>query len=374
MVETGFYCAGFYIWWVFLNALLCFFEILFLQNLTRVRKKAHALVCLFINCVLTFLVMYLHSSEVCRLVLHTGVIFCFAVFSTKLKMYETIAPVSIILTLYTFMEGFQTVFMSRLVQKTMSEQMGITVQLAVSGLLAVLMAGGLCVISESLARMREEKESSYRYILDHLGEAKRRNERYLAFQHDIDNHLLILSGLVYEKRYAEAENYFRSLSSRSDNLIVGIDTGNLAADVLLKKKISFAETRGIQVSCDAHFSKRFFIEDADLCTLLANAMDNAIQACMKREQKKAEITVQAGMKQYFLFIIVTNTDDPSSQSAVSGFGGDRQDPFCEKDYGTGLKNMKRTVKKYGGTMEIKRDQGRFSLSILLCLKPSAEGE
>ena len=103
-------------------------------------------------------------------------------------------------------------------------------------------------------------------------------------------------------------------------------------------------------------------------------MDNAIQACMKREQKKAEITVQAGMKQYFLFIIVTNTDDPSSQSAVSGFGGDRQDPFCEKDYGTGLKNMKRTVKKYGGTMEIKRDQGRFSLSILLCLKPSAEGE
>ena len=203
MVETGFYCAGFYIWWVFLNALLCFFEILFLQNLTRVRKKAHALVCLFINCVLTFLVMYLHSSEVCRLVLHAGVIFCFAVFSTKLKMYETIAPVSIILTLYTFMEGFQTVFMSRLVQKTMSEQMGITVQLAVSGLLAVLMAGGLCVISESLARMREEKESSYRYILDHLGEAKRRNERYLAFQHDIDNHLLILSGLVYEKRYAE---------------------------------------------------------------------------------------------------------------------------------------------------------------------------
>ena len=91
-------------------------------------------------------------------------------------------------------------------------------------------------------------------------------------------------------------------------------------EVLLKEKISFAETRGIQVSCDAHFSKRFFIEDADLCTLLANAMDNAIQACMKREQKKAEITVQAGMKQYFLFIIVTNTDDPSSQSTVSGFG------------------------------------------------------
>ena len=255
---------------------------LFLQNLTGVRKKAHVRALLCVNCVITFLVMYLQSSGMSRLILHTGVIFCFAVFSMKLKVFEAIAPVAVILTLYTFMEGFQAVFMSRLVQKTMSEQMGSAVQLAVTGI--------------------------------------------------------------------------------------------LAADVLLKEKISFAKERGIQVNCDAYFSKSFYIEDADLCTLLANAMDNAVQACMKRARKKAEIIVKEGMKQHFLFINVTNTDEPSGQPTVSGSGGGRQTMFCEKDYGTGLKNIKQTVKKYEGTMAAERVQGRFSLSILLCLKPSAKGE
>lgn len=374
MGGIGIYSVGFYIWWIFLNGFLCFCEILFLQNLTGIRKKAHVPACLFVNCALTFLVMYLQSSGICRLILHTGVIFFFAIFFLKLKAFEAIAPIAVILTLYTFMEGLQIAFMSRLVQKTMSEQMGIAVQLAVSGLLAVLMAGSLCVISERFACMREERASSYQYVLDHLGEVKRRNERYLAFQHDIDNHLLVLSGLVHEKKYTEAENYFRSLSSRSDNLIVGIDTGNLAVDVLLKDKISFAEAKGIQVSCDAHFSKSFFIEDADLCTLFANAMDNAIQACMRRMQKRSDITVKAGMKQHFLFISVTNTDAPSSQSEVPGSDSGRQNSFCEKYYGIGLKNIKRIVKKYEGTMKTERSQGRFSLNILLCLRPSAKGE
>lgn len=376
MGEIGLSFAGFYLWWIFLNGFLCFFETLFLQKFSGARKRAHVGVFLCASCAITFLAMYLQSSGMCRLILHTVMIFCFAVFSVKLRAFEAIAPVAVILTLHMFMEGFQAVFMGRLVQKNMSEQMGVAVQLAVTGFLAVLTAWGLCVISGEFARMREEKESSYLCVLGRLGEAKRRNEWYRAFQHDIDNHLLVLSGLVHEKRYDEAEDYSRSLSSRSDHLVVGIDTGNLAADVLLKEKISYAEGKGIQVSCDVHFSKRFFIEDADLCTLLANAMDNAIQACacMKEMQKKPEIEVKAGMKQHFLFIRVTNTDALSGRSAAYAPGGGRQNLFCEKDYGTGLKNIKRTVKKYEGTMKTERTQGRFSLSVLLCLKPSAKGE
>lgn len=43
MGEMGFYPAGFYIWWMFLNGLLCFFEILFLQNLAGICKKCTSL-------------------------------------------------------------------------------------------------------------------------------------------------------------------------------------------------------------------------------------------------------------------------------------------------------------------------------------------
>lgn len=374
MGEMGFCPAGFYIWWMFLNGLLCFFETLFLQNLTGVCKKMHAFACILANIVFTFLVMYLQSPEILRVLLHTGSIVCFSVFSMKLNVFETIVPAAVILTLYTFMEGIQSAFMGHLVQKNMSGQMGIAVQLVISGVTAVLTAGSLWAISKRLGGMSREREAAYRYALRNLCEAKKKNEQYRAFQHDIDNHFLVLSGLVQEKRYAEAEKYSRNLNRPSDRQVVRVDTGNPAADILLKEKIGFAEANGIRVRCDAHFSREFFIEDADLCTLLANAMDNAIRACLKEEADHPEITVTAGMKRHFLLISVVNTQRISGHPGKETSDAGGRSPLREEEYGTGLKNIKRTVKKYEGAMETERSRGYFSLSMLLCLKPFAQGE
>ena len=373
--AESFHAGLFYVWWMFINGFLSFFEMRFLQDMAGARRRISAAVCLFASCALTFLTMYLQSSELCRMLLHTGIIFCFSVFAMKFKVFEAVAPAAVILTLYSFMEGFQNVLMSRLVEKSMSEQMGIAVQFAVTGVLAVLTAGSLCFIAKKSASMRKERESSYRHVLDDLDEVKRRNERYLAFQHDIDNHLLVVQGLVQEKRYEEAEEYYGNLKVRSDSLAAGIHTGNLAADVLLKEKAGLAESKGIKVSCDVHFSRKFFIEDADLCTILANGMDNAIQACMKESQEKREITVKAGMKHQFLILNMTNTYNAPELKPLAAGGADGSvgGLLQESDYGVGLRNVKRTVEKYGGTMRAEQEQGKFCLRMMLCLEPSAKG-
>lgn len=363
----------FYAWWIFLNGFLSFFEIWFLQSLTGIRRRLSAIACLFVSCGLTFLVMYLQSSEMCRLLLHTGVIFCFCVFAMKVKVLEAVVPMAVILTAYMFMEGFQNVLMSRLVQMSVSERMGIAVQFAVSGVLAALTAGSLCFMAKRFGHMRKERESSYRQAVDCLNEAKDRNERYLAFQHDIDNHLLVLAGLVREKKYAQAEDYTRNLKAYSDSLAAGIRTGNLAADVLFSEKLICAEARGIKVSLDIHFSKKYFIEDADLCTLLANGLDNCLNACEKEPQEKREITVRAGMRRQFLLINMTNTIHCPEPLAAGGTAGNDGGLLHERDYGVGLKNIKRTVEKYGGTMRAERKEGQFCLSMMLCLGPSAKG-
>lgn len=363
----------FYAWWIFLNGFLSFFEIRFLQSLTGIRRRLSAIACLFVSCGLTFLVMYLQSSEMCRLLLHTGVIFCFCVFAMKVKVLEAVAPMAVILTAYMFMEGFQNVLMSRLVQMSVSERMGIAVQFAVSGVLAVVTAGSLCFMAKRFGHMRKEQESSYRQAVDCLNEAKDRNERYLAFQHDIDNHLLVLAGLVREKKYAQAEDYTRNLKAYSDSLAAGIRTGNLAADVLLKEKLIWAEARGIKVSLDIHFSKKYFIEDADLCTLLANGLDNCLNAYEKEPREKREITVRAGMRRQFLLINMTNTIHCPEPLAAGGTAGNDGGLLRERDYGVGLKNIKRTVEKYSGTMRAERKEGQFCLSMMLCLEPSAKG-
>ena len=86
---------------------------------------------------LTFLVMYCHSIGVFRLILHMGLIVCFCKFLLNMEWIDAIAPAMIVLTLSTFMEGFQTVFMRWLVNQNVGEYIGIVIQMLVSGALAI---------------------------------------------------------------------------------------------------------------------------------------------------------------------------------------------------------------------------------------------
>lgn len=365
MEGIWFYSGGYYIWWMFVNGIIYFFESLFLQNASGIRKKWHTFCYLLLSLIFTFLVMRFEIPSVFRLVLHTGMAVCFSVFFLRLKGIDAWAYVAVILTMCTFMEGFQAALMQWFVQQSIGPFMGAVVQMAVSGGLALLLAGSLCLVFSAMSSENRVKKQ-------YLEEAKQRNEQYRSFQHDIDNHILVLSGLLHEKRYGEAQKYVRSLGNLSDDLIIRTRTGNLAADVLLKEKISVAESKGIPVRCNVRFPERLGMEDVDLCILLSNAIDNAIQACERENQTeesrmRSEISITAGMRQYFLFVNVTN-------SAVNSPSRNDWRPFGEKNYGTGLKNIKRIVKKYKGTMETEKSSGGFSLTALLCLKPSVKEE
>ncbi len=114
---------------------------------------------------LTFLVMYCHSIGIFRLILHMGLIFCFCKFLLNMKWIDTIAPTMIVLTLSTFMEGFQTIFMRWLVKQTVGEYMGIVIQMLVSGTLALLFIMTLQLITKKYAYTGKQKISSYLYTL-----------------------------------------------------------------------------------------------------------------------------------------------------------------------------------------------------------------
>lgn len=360
--------AVFYVWWVFINDLIYFAEFWFLQSVAGIRKRRGIVGYVLASGILTFSVMYFQSPGVYRVILHMGVILIFSVFLLKLDWADAVGPIAVVFAMVTLMEGFQTLLMGWFVRQTMSPGTGIAVQMIVEGILTALLAASLFFIAKRYSYTVRSKLPSYLYdwLSDqireqkgYLEEVKKRNEQYRAFQHDVDNHLLVLSGLIREKKYAEAKSYSGKLCDISGELTVNIDTGNPAADILLKEKIGFAETNGIRVEYDVHFSRRFYIEDTDLCILLANAMDNAIKACAEESQDKPLILVTAGMKRHFLLIKVVNT-------VALGTGGVK----C----GTGLNNIRRTVKKYEGTVDIKLEEEQFCISMLLCLRPFADEE
>lgn len=187
----------------------------------------------------------------------------------------------------------------------------------------------------------------------YLAEAQKREEQYRSFQHDIDNHLIILSGLLQDERYGEAKQYFTQLHTVSSALLLRIATGNPVLDVLLGEKISYAKQNHIAVSCHACLPPNLPVNNMDLCIILANALDNAIHACLQDGSTEPDISITVKPRHHFLLLEVTNTI--FSAAAIS--------------YGTGLTNIHHTVDKYQGTMEIEQAGGRFRLSVLLCLTP-----
>ena len=204
-------------------------------------------------------------------------------------------------------------------------------------------------------RLEDQIKKQYVY----LEEAKKRNEQYRMFQHDINNHFLVLSGLVHEKRYDEAEEYCSKLRMVSDKLLVGVDTGNTVIDILLNEKISFAKLNDIEVKQDVHIPSDCTVHDMDLCIILANAVDNAIQACVKEADERPEISLIVRKKHRFLIMEVTNTITCGNTVL---------------EYGTGLNNIKYIVEKYEGMMEIETSEKYFRLTVLLCLLPFTKEE
>ena len=220
------------------------------------------------------------------------------------------------------------------------------------------LAGRIVILSiQETDQKRLEDQMKEQSI--YLEEAKMRNEKYRRFHHDIDNHFLVLSGLIHEKKYEEAEIYFENLHKASDHLLIGIETGNPVIDILLNEKINYARSNGIEVKYDIRFSSDCPVEDLDLCVILANAMDNAITACMKGDIEQPEISVMVCKRHHFLILEIANP-----VSAV----------YQATEYGTGLKNIRHTVEKYEGTMEIEESKNYFKLTALLCLKPFTKEE
>lgn len=230
---------------------------------------------------------------------------------------------------------------------------GLLVILGAAAVFAVI----LVVFDKILTLTQQEKESA---LLNaqlkeqevYIAEAQKREKQYRSFQHDIDNHLMVLSGLIQDEKYNEAKQYFSQLHTVSSELVRSVITGNPALDVLLGEKINYARQNNITVLCNASLPPRLSVRSIDVCIILANALDNAIKACQQDSQIKPDITITIQPRHQFLLLEVTN----SISSTV---------PIL---YGTGLTNIRRTADKYQGSMELEQVRGRVRLSVLLCLE------
>lgn len=199
--------------------------------------------------------------------------------------------------------------------------------------------------------------------INHYKELEKRNQDLKGFRHDLKNHLEILNRLLERKETDLAIKYIadmrESMQNRGRQII---DTGNPIIDAVLSEKIHIAQEQGICVKDDIFISKGIRIDSLDGCVLFGNIMDNAIEACNKIPQgEEKKIQIKMISKTDMLICKFTNTINKKVLI-------DENLKTTKKNteiHGIGVKNIRKTAEKYGGTVSFEKKEEEFEVSFVL---------
>lgn len=184
-------------------------------------------------------------------------------------------------------------------------------------------------------------------------------------RHEIMHHIHALSILMDGQDYEGAKDYLASVN-RMAALIPPVSyTAHPLLDSMLTDYKRRAEDAGIAVHYQIYVPKPPAIEDIDLCQLLTNLLDNALEGCahVKTDSRSLALTIK--QNGYFLFFSCENTCDGSRLTFRDG----QPLPARPGDeaHGHGIPLMRRICDKYNGALKTSASKDRFKASVNLCL-------
>lgn len=182
----------------------------------------------------------------------------------------------------------------------------------------------------------------------YIAEAGARYRQTTAFRHDIQNHLSVLDGLLAQGRLEEGRAYLETLKAASAALSFPWRTGSPVVDILLGEKLELARAQGIAPEVALRLPSSWGVADPDLCVIFANALDNAVRACLDAPGER-KLRVAGERQGDFFLLLFQNSCAP----------GPLPPP------GTGLSNIRAAAEKYRGAILTEKAGEQFSLSVLL---------
>lgn len=143
-----------------------------------------------------------------------------------------------------------------------------------------------------------------------------------------------------------------------------VKTENETLDVILTERSLYCEKHGISLACMVDGSKLNFMSTSDICALFGNALENAIEAVLKLENKEDRIiSFQVRQNRGMLIVTVDNYFSGRMNFVQDLPETTKKDP---ENHGYGLKSIRMVAEKYGGEMTVMTDE-MFHLTILLPL-------
>lgn len=204
-------------------------------------------------------------------------------------------------------------------------------------------------------QMRLEKESFKR-----IEESYNRTRE---LRHDLKNHIFVLKGIAENGTKEEMLSYLEKMTDAVEEATYVSMSKNSAVDAILNEKLLYAQKNGISTQFDVTPLENTKIPAMDICTILSNALDNAVEACVKFENfSDRYIDVKIDDSENEMIISVKNPSTEAPKRRAGAYISRKKD---KENHGLGLKSIKRTVDKHKGDMLVKYENGIFNLVVSL---------
>ena len=183
-----------------------------------------------------------------------------------------------------------------------------------------------------------------------------------GWRHDYHNHIQTMKAYLQMEKIEELEQYLNNLDKDLTTVDTVIKTGNVMVDAILNSKISLAKSKDINVNAKAIVPKELKILEIDLCVIIGNLLDNAIEACMKLDNPNDRfIRVYVDIFKEQLYISVQN----SNGGKIKKIGKTYYTTKESNSHGFGLIRVDNIVNKYNGYINRQNEEGVFATEVML---------
>ena len=209
----------------------------------------------------------------------------------------------------------------------------------------------------------DQKIASYQHELTetHYREIDNMYRKIRGWRHDYRNHIQTMKAYAASENWDAIKRYLDLLDDDLTTVDTVIKTGNPMTDAILNSKISLANSRNVKVIADACIPVKLNLSEIDLCCIIGNLFDNAIEACLKLPEDQRVIRLYMDLRNTQLYISITNfTAGKKMKKEGKLFRSTKGE-----GHGFGLVRIDTIVERLDGYISRNSEDGAFTTEILL---------
>lgn len=205
------------------------------------------------------------------------------------------------------------------------------------------------------------KQQRYDLSIQYAESVKNQYNEMKILRHDMKQEYVVIAGLIEAGKTESAADYIRSRMNSLSKAEIYMDVGNDRINSILNSKLSYAKSSGIEVICSSSGDING-IDDADLCILLGNLMDNAIEGSLASNVDAQFIEAKLIGDDIKIRIQITNSASAESGKNILNGETSKTDKSV---HGFGIKSIQYIVHKYKGSVNYVFEHSSIICQVIL---------